>query len=110
MTPTKRPSDSMTGTWSSFTARMLNWAVPAVMGAFFVLLLNSSGEREISRGALERVAKLETQLSLLERDLASGGPPALSRRVDDLSNTVQRQFEDVSKKLDAIQSLLVRGR
>lgn len=89
-------------------SRLTGWLIPALVGALLTLLFNASGERVSIEQLALRVQTVELSLREMSKDLASGGPPALSRRVDDLQKQTQDQYRDVSDKLDVIQDLLIK--
>lgn len=103
----QRDQNHMTTT---LLARLSGWMVPALIGAMLTLMFNISGDRANAAQTQIRVDKLEVQVIDIQKNLAAGGPPALARRVDDLQAQTQEQYKEVSKKLDAIEQLLLKGR
>jgi len=95
---------------SVLLGRLSTWIIPALVGALLTLLFNASGDRANAAQMVLRVDKLEVQLHDIQKDLASGGPPALARRVDDLQAQTQEQYREVSKKLDQIQEILLAAK
>lgn len=95
---------------TTLLAKVSSWVIPALIGAFLTVLFNVSGDRAKADGTQMRVEKLENQVLLMQQSLAEGGPPALARRVDDLQHQTQEQYKELSKKLDAIQELLLKAK
>ncbi len=103
-------SRELTAQNNQLLARVSGFIIPAIIGGVLSLLFSASGEKEAASNLEHRVGTLETQVNNIRTELANGGPPALSRRVDDLQKQQQEQYKDVSQKLDNIQQLLIRGK
>lgn len=90
--------------------RVLGWAVSAMVGVLFTLAVDASRGSAVTESLQQRLSKVETHIEYVEKDLASGGPAMLARRVDEL----QASTKDIKLQLDVIQeavtTLVARSR